>query len=338
MKIRTKWVLLQLLSMLSFVTLFPALFSAVPLVLLRLETPRNYFYLFVATANILMASYFLVVNPPGVALIGIYLAVCFWGALGGELLLKYFDQRSDEITDPSKFWSYYLGLGTIPLLIFICCTPLFLGHPEQWFSHLKIWVEQHVLNSPSAMEILKELKKNTSAEADQAVKLIENSDLFTKQLIFLIPSYLIVAYYVLAYFTIFFTSRLGHLTGLTLKPKWADSIVLGYRNPDWSIISVILVLAWYLFSDMLPLSPFWKENGMLLGSSLINVIGVFFFFQGFVVTVQFFDHWGIKGIVRTIVLFLIFVLALRAVVLLGLIDMWFDFRKKYVKRNSKTLL
>ena len=343
MRIQSKWIILQLTSLLCYTTLFPAIFAAVPLALFRLEAPRRYYYSFLACTNAILFAYFGFIKTEGIAFALGYSLICFLGTLGSELLLKYYSTEkvagvSDVSENKNSFWQYYLGLGLAPLLIIILS--LFLYSKSVMKAESLYGLAQQfstkILSEPSTLEVIKELKKNTSPEAEQVIKLLENTDLFTIQLLFAVPSYLMVAYFILAFFTIFFLSRLSHFTGKYLSPEWVKNIVYEYRNPDFSIVVAIMVLAWSLFYQHLPLNDFWLKHGAVLGSSLINVIGVFFFFQGLMVCLQLLDRWGIKGFLGAIILFVILLTVVKAIAVLGLIDIWLDIRnKKFGFGNKK---
>lgn len=340
MRIQSKWIILQLTSLLCYTTLFPAIFAAVPLALFRLEAPRRYFYSFLVCTNSILIAYFGFIKTEGIAFALGYSLVCLWGTLASELLLKYYslNNATAKTEDKNIFWKYYLGLGLIPLLIVIFSLYLYTKNvmKSESIYGLAQQFSAKILSEPSTLEVIKELKKNTAPEAEQVISLLESTDLFASQLLFAVPSYLLVAYFVLAFFTIFFLSRLSHFTSSSLSPEWIKNIVYEYRNPDFTIVVAILILAWSLFYQQLPLNAFWLKHGAILGSSLINVIGVFFFFQGLMVCLHLLDRWGIKGFLGAIILFVILLMVIKAVAVLGLVDMWLDVRnKKFGFGNKK---
>lgn len=340
MRIQSKWIILQLTSLLCYTTLFPAIFAAVPLALFRLQAPRNYYIGFLVSTNVLLYSYFGFIKAEGMAFAFGYTVICFWGSLVAELLLKFYPEQTQTQTQVVKknFWRLYLGFGLIPL-IFILVVSLSMMKTGFDFPamHAKAKVfSEKILSEPSALEVIKELKKSTTPEATEVVKLLENADLFASQLLFAIPSYFFMAYFVLAYFTVFFLARLGHLSSKNLAPEWIKEVVGEYRNHDALIVFAIVVLAWALFHQELPLSPFWQQHASILGSSLINIIGVFFFFQGLMVSLYLLDRWGIKGFFGSLFLFIVLLVALKAVAILGLLDMWIDFRNKKLGFGNKT--
>ncbi len=329
MKIRSKWVILQLLSLLCYITFFPAIFSAVPLALLRLEAPRKIYYVFISTTLSALTLYFGFIKIESLGFVFGYALVCFIGTLSAELLLKFYAINQDSVKGPSKFWTWYLTLALIPLLLGVLVMFAQWGtiNPEGLYEKVEVFAIK-TLSEPSSKEILAELKKSPATEASEAVALLENPKRFASQLLFLLPTYSIMAYFVVLFFTVFFLARLRPFLGEILRDDWIQEVVLNFKNPDVMIFGAIAALGWGLFYQKLPVSSFWIEHGSLLGSSLINLFGVFFFFQGLMCILHLFNLWGIKGFIGAIVLFVLLLVAMKLVALLGLLDMWIDFRKK----------
>lgn len=345
MRIQSKWIILQLTSLLCYITIFPAIFAAVPLALFRIEAPRKYYLSFILGTNVLLISYFGFIKTEGIAFALGYTLISFLGTLLAELLLKFYPVPTIEIIGQEQiqgskpFWKYYLAIAAIPLLIILVWTLAVLKtgfNPELIYEKAKNY-SIIILNEPSTLEVLTELKKSTSPDAEQIVRLLENPDLFASQMMFVIPSYFLMGYIILAFFSVFFMVRLGQFSIKTLNPIWIKNVVYEYRNHDISIIVAIAVLGWSLFHQQLPLSTFWQQHGAILGSSLINVVGVFFFFQGLMVCLHLLDRWGIKGFFGAIILFIILLTVIKAVAILGLVDVWLDFRKRSLGFGNKKL-
>jgi hypothetical protein len=339
-RIQSKWIILQLTSLLCYTTLFPAIFSAVPLALFRLEAPRRTYYTFIISTNLILATYFGVIKTEGLFFALGYGVICFFGTVLAELLLKFYPMSQDIVYDnKTKFWNNYLGIGLAPLLLAVLGIFIYLNFYKadvSLYSVVKQFSTQ-ILSETSTQELLKEIKKSPAPEAEQVISLLENPEAFTSQLLFALPSYFLVSYFVLAFFTVFFLSRLNHFTGRYIHPEWVKGVVYDYRNPDFFIVFAIIALAWSLFYQQLPLNEFWLKHAPILGSSLINVIGVFFFFQGLMVCLHLLDRWGIKGFFGAIIIFVILLLVIKAVAVLGLLDMWLDIRNKKFGFGNKTI-
>ena len=78
---------------------------------------------------------------------------------------------------------------------------------------------------------------------------------------------------------------------------------------------------------------FLGEWGPVMGISLLKILGVFYFFQGFGIYVDFLDHVRIFGFLRSILVVLIVLTANQMLALVGLFDMFVNFRKFLKKKD-----
>jgi hypothetical protein len=90
------------------------------------------------------------------------------------------------------------------------------------------------------------------------------------------------------------------------------------------IIGLLLTVAGEYISSYVP----------TVGLNLLYVVGTLYFFQGFGVCYDFFVIKRIRGFLRSFSLMFILIFAWRALVLLGLLDNWFNFRKYFLNKNE----
>jgi uncharacterized protein YybS (DUF2232 family) len=116
--------------------------------------------------------------------------------------------------------------------------------------------------------------------------------------------------------------RYKNLYSYTLKD------LINFRAPDffvWPLIAslVCLVGADYGFPKMTE----------IIGNNLLYCLGVFYLFQGFGVYNAFLQYLRIGGFIKTIFVVFTLVMAFKFLAILGMFDLWFDFRKFFT--NSK---
>lgn len=336
MFIRPKWILLQLTSVLCFLTVFPMILSAVPLAIIRLEAERRAYYAMNVASIVLLSLYFGVMKAEGTALIASYFIIIFWGSLAAELLIKFYSKNSQQ-EKKINFWNYYLLLSLIPLIFLMLFTFYKFGslNLEKIFPIVESFA-QKTIEDPASKEIIAELKKSSAPEATEALRLLESPSKFASQIMFMIPTYMLATYFIVGFFTIFFLGRGQAFFEQSLRSNWIKEVILDFKNHDIMILGALIALVWNLFYSKFPLSPFWMEHGPLIGSGLITFFGVFFFFQGLMCLLHLFNLWGIKGFIGSIIIFVVLFMALKLVAILGLIDMWMDFRSKnfYLKIDN----
>ena len=81
-------------------------------------------------------------------------------------------------------------------------------------------------------------------------------------------------------------------------------------------------------------SDYINPHMATVGLNLIYAIGTLYFFQGFGVCYDFFVIKRIRGFFRSFSLMFILVFAWKAVVIVGLLDVWFNFRKYFLNKSE----
>ncbi|MFZ8933636.1 MAG: DUF2232 domain-containing protein [Bacteriovoracaceae bacterium] len=102
-----------------------------------------------------------------------------------------------------------------------------------------------------------------------------------------------------------------------------------FKVPDlfvWPLIAglILMLTGEYLFGDV----------GTVIGSNLLYMMGVFYFFQGFGIFLDFLTHLKVFGFFRTLMVGMGLMLAWRALVIVGVFDLWVDFRKFFKKKEN----
>ena len=75
------------------------------------------------------------------------------------------------------------------------------------------------------------------------------------------------------------------------------------------------------------------KESEVIGRNLLYCLGVFYLFQGFGVYNDFLKYLRIGGFIKTLFIAFTLILGARYLALLGIFDLWFDFRRFFT--NSK---
>jgi hypothetical protein len=105
--------------------------------------------------------------------------------------------------------------------------------------------------------------------------------------------------------------------------------LISFRMPDFMIFPLIGALALILAGEYL-----FGAVGVTIGGNLLYCLGLFFFFQGIGIYVDFLRYVGIFGFFRSVLTAFTIVFAWKVLALMGVFDMWFNFRKWFVKKDS----
>lgn len=95
-----------------------------------------------------------------------------------------------------------------------------------------------------------------------------------------------------------------------------------FRVPDYAVYGVIAGLVFMLADEYLPF-----QGGSIIGGNILLAMSIFYFFQGFGVTVDGLGALKIGGLSRSLILMLTMFFAWRVVVIMGLFDTWINFRR-----------
>lgn len=98
--------------------------------------------------------------------------------------------------------------------------------------------------------------------------------------------------------------------------------LINFRAPDFFVWPLIFSLVGVIGSDYgLP------KTAHLIGINLLYCLGVFYLFQGFGVYNAFLKYLRIGGFLKTMFVVFTLVMAYKFLAILGMFDLWFDFRK-----------
>ena len=114
-----------------------------------------------------------------------------------------------------------------------------------------------------------------------------------------------------------------------LAYPWNSSHFLAFTMPFSSVWFLIAGMVCYLMGDYV------HGDLRVVGGNLLFCMGVFYFFQGFGILIDFLIYAKINGIWRTMFIITAVVIGMRFIVLLGVFDMWFNFRRFFKKDSSK---
>lgn len=115
-----------------------------------------------------------------------------------------------------------------------------------------------------------------------------------------------------------------------LKHAYPYSVkeLVNFKVPDFFLYPLLGSFAIFVGAEYV------NEAILILGQNVLYGVCVFYFFQGFGVYIKFLDYARIRGFMRTFLVLFTLTIAWRIVVLAGILDVWFDFRKKLEKKEE----
>lgn len=192
--------------------------------------------------------------------------------------------------------------------------------------------EIHTQTAKLMTDIKKQQKATpglTGEEAMEFENLVDHPEKLANEIYNSLPSLIFVFSFFGLWVTLFVTLRNSIIWRYKIQYKFTSADLLRFKAPDYFVWPLIVSLVMVVGAD------YGLPAGVeTIGMNLLYCLGVFYLFQGFGVYNDFLKFIRIGGFVK--VLFLVFTLfmAFKFLALLGLFDLWFDFRKFFTKTKK----
>lgn len=178
------------------------------------------------------------------------------------------------------------------------------------------------------MSLVKEQNKNNEAlnsdgeEARAFQDFISKPEDLAKEIYGMLPAIIFVFSFFGLWISLFMTLRNSPIWRYKVPYSFSLKDLINFRAPDIFVWPLIFSLVCVVGADYgLP------KVAESIGTNLLYCLGVFYFFQGFGVYNAFLKYLKIKGFMKTIFVVFTLVMAPKFLAILGMFDMWFDFRK-----------
>lgn len=106
-----------------------------------------------------------------------------------------------------------------------------------------------------------------------------------------------------------------------------------FKVPEYFIWPLIILLGFMLSGSHI------HQNIGIIAKNLLFCLGLFYFFQGFGILIELFDLLKLEGFFRSLLIVLTVITSYWILALIGLFDLWVDFRaflnKKFKERNKE---
>ena len=143
------------------------------------------------------------------------------------------------------------------------------------------------------------------------------------------PAYIFISVFLGVWVNLYLTLRNHRVLFFLRRYPYKLKDLTNLRLPFWVAYVVIGLLFFYVFP--LGIGGEYFQT-FLLGA--FYVIGTFLFLQGFGVYLEYFDFFKVRGFLRPLLLFFAVVFANTILALVGLFDLWFDFRRFFQRKGK----
>ncbi len=196
---------------------------------------------------------------------------------------------------------------------------------------LRTYIVEEVKKISAQVQVDKEkILAEGGEDSRQMVDLLSNPEKMTDEFIASFPSAVFMVIFFGLWINLLIIIRSQALL-FTDKPyPYSERDYLTFNVPDyvvWLVIPAFVLSIWgkELFGP-------WYD---VAGITALKCLGLFYFFQGFGIYMDFVAYLRITGFFRSFLILFTVVTASWLIALVGLFDIWFNFRKYLTKKSNK---
>lgn len=309
-----RWLLLGVTSVILYLSFLLTIFTPYPIVLAGVFYGRRPAYALLACAWILMLliSYWM---SKSFFLVGFFSVAMFFAALIMEVVLRNINPVKGVV-----------AIGTS----FLVLVGMMVGAATftRGFSPKEYLVEELQKQKESYEVLQKELLNSPGKNSLEIAAMLDQPEVLATEFLRTAPIYLILAVFITLWTNTFMVLRSRRILygGNLSKNETTEISLLKFRVPEQFVWAVIVGLVLVVFASNIALET--------LGMMILSALGVFYFFQGFSIFLDFLSKWRVFGFFRLLIVMISVVTASWAFALIGLFDGFFDFRK-FLKKDNK---
>ena len=190
--------------------------------------------------------------------------------------------------------------------------------------------------SSSVSTVLNQLKKQKTAsseisgEEERAFdEFVSKPEVLTNEIYSSLPLIVFVFSYLGLWVSLYVTLRNSIVWRSKVLYNYNLKDLTNFKVPEFFVYPLILSLVLWVGADYgLP------AGSEVIGRNLLYSLGVFYLFQGFGVYNDFLKYLKIGGFIKTLFIAFTFILANKFLAILGIFDLWFDFRRFFTNKKK----
>lgn len=314
-----KLVFMLTLSILLCFSGFLTVFTPLPIGISSLQYGRNWGMILAGIASFLFMMMVAKLNA-GTGVTDFSFAYFFMGCMVVALTLSELIRRE---YDPVK------GVVTLgALMIAVLGVMLTLSLQVKNLT-LNEYVLEHVHHFTETVSLsLEEMKKTNLENAHELEALVKQPQKIADQIITVGPGLIIIGVYIIMWANMYLMLLFQRALNPSLSFRYSEKTLLAFKVPERVIFGVIAGLIFVLVGDHI------GEGFVEFGYFLLMVLAVFYFFHGIGIYLEFLDFMRITGFLRSVLVVLTLLTAYQILALIGVFDMFVNFRKFFKRKNE----
>jgi len=222
------------------------------------------------------------------------------------------------------------GLINTGLILVVLLGSLLLGFDHLSPTSLKGEISKNVSMVMMQLKKNKQESSEISGEEERAFDdFVSKPEVLINDIYSSLPLIVFIVSYFGLWISLYVTLRNSVVWRYKISYAFSLRDLTYFKVPDFFVYPLILSLVLLLGADHgLP------EGSEVVGRNLLYCLGVFYLFQGFGVYNDFLKFLKIGGFIKTLFIAFTLLLASKFLALVGIFDLWFDFRKFFINRKK----
>ncbi len=176
----------------------------------------------------------------------------------------------------------------------------------------------------------KEILNTGTEEALQMKEFIETPEKTATEIYNNIPALVFVSVFLGIWISFFVTLRNSRIWRYKVFYQFTLKDLINFKAPEHLIWLLIIGLVLYVGADY-----GLSEMAEIAGTNLLGCLAVLYFFHGFGVYYEFLSFLKTGRFMRIMLTSFAVIFAWKLLIVVGIFDLWFDFRKFFKKQNSE---
>ncbi len=195
---------------------------------------------------------------------------------------------------------------------------------------IKANLVEQIKNNKEIFELQKEKIEKAQTDTKESfdiIALLSQPEVLADEVLKEAPSYFFIGTFLIIWANLFLLLRSNRMVQKFVPPQYTEKDLLRIKVPDHFIWIVIVGFLMFLWGESLgAVYP-------LIGMNILKFLGIFYFFQGFGIYLDFLDYARLTGFLRTVLVMLTILTAAQFIAIVGLFDMFVNFRR-FFNRNK----
>lgn len=307
-------IMMGILSILLFISMFMSVLTPYPVALISLLYGKSKGIAVAIVASLLLYLITAQQGNENFALVSLFVVAMAIGISLAEIIHRRL---------PPVRGIMFIGIGAISLSL----VGVYAFQESQGKTIREVILTRVVSLKPFFDKQIAELKKTDNQNTLEIEAYFKQPEVMTDDILKQGPSLFVISLFVTLWANMFLLLKSNRLFK-NLDLDYSEKILVKFKVPEHLVVGVIIGLALTIWGDSL--GPIYSA----LGWSILKILGVFYFFQGFGIYIEFLDFVRLTGFLRSILIVLTVLTANEVLAIVGLFDMFVNFRKFLKKKEQ----